>query len=190
MLLCLTNRNYITSGAVCKHQQLPAPTVYYMYCTGGTEMPQLHTRQPLSMCCQNSIRGQPENSLHQERTHAEWFSQCKCLELLIASRWNKEIFRCYEAKIEESEKAVSCRESNPGHLACAASALPLSYDNRTTTGPPQSSICTAQVGLKCLSCTPGSHSRVTMSSYNNLLRRCKLDHTAWWPSEAPHWLNG
>ena len=24
--------------------------------------------------------------------------------------------------------------------------------------PPQSSICTAQVGLKCLSCTPGSHS--------------------------------
>jgi len=25
-------------------------------------------------------------------------------------------FRCYEAKIEESEKAGSCRESNPGHL--------------------------------------------------------------------------
>ena len=44
-------------------------------------------------------------------------------------------FRCYEAKIEESEKAGSRRESNPGHLACAASALPLSYDNRTTTSP-------------------------------------------------------
>ena len=35
--------------------------------------------------------------------------------------------RCYEAKIEESEKAGSRRESNPIHLACAASALPLSY---------------------------------------------------------------
>ena len=24
--------------------------------------------------------------------------------------------KCYEVKIEESEKAGSCRESNPGHL--------------------------------------------------------------------------
>ena len=70
----------------------------------------------------------------------------------LASRWNKQKFRCYEAKIEESEKAGSRRESNPGHLACAASALPLRYDNRTTTSPPQSSIYTAQVGLKCPSC--------------------------------------
>ena len=31
-----------------------------------------------------------------------------------------------EAKIEEIEKAGSCRELNPGYLACAASALPLS----------------------------------------------------------------
>ena len=46
-------------------RQPPAPTILYMYCTGGTEMPQLHTRQPPSMCCQNSIRGQPENSLLQ-----------------------------------------------------------------------------------------------------------------------------
>ena len=44
----------------------------------------------------------------------------------LASR-NKEKFRCYEVKIEESEKAGSHLESNPGHLACAASALPLSY---------------------------------------------------------------
>ena len=47
----------------------------------------------------------------------------------------KQKFRCYEAIIEESEKAGSRWESNPGHLACAASALPLSYDNRTTTSP-------------------------------------------------------
>ena len=53
----------------------------------------------------------------------------------LASRWNKQKFRCYEAKIEESEKAGSRLELNPGHLACAASALPLSYDNRTTTSP-------------------------------------------------------
>ena len=64
-----------------------APTILYMYCTGGTEMPQSHTRQPLSMCRQNSIRGQPENSLHQERTHAECFF---FLSLTLASCWNKE----------------------------------------------------------------------------------------------------
>ena len=41
-------------------------------------MPQSHTWQPLSMCRQNSVRGRPENSLRQERTHAEWFSHSKC----------------------------------------------------------------------------------------------------------------
>ena len=34
---------------------------------------QLHTWQPLSMCHQNSVRGWLENSLHQERIHAECF---------------------------------------------------------------------------------------------------------------------
>ena len=29
-----------------------------------------------------SVRGQPENSLHWERTHAEWFSRSKCLGVL------------------------------------------------------------------------------------------------------------
>ena len=37
-------------------------------------MPQSHIWQPLSMYCQNSVRGWLENSLRQERTHAEWFS--------------------------------------------------------------------------------------------------------------------
>ena len=32
----------------------------------------------------------------------------------LASRWNKEKFRCYEAQIEESEKAGSRRESLSG----------------------------------------------------------------------------
>ena len=47
----------------------------------------------------------------------------------------KEKLDVFEAKIEESEKAGSRRESNPGHLAWAASGLPLSYDNRTTPSP-------------------------------------------------------
>ena len=51
----------------------------------------------------------------------------------LASHWNKENLDVFEAKIEESEKAGSRRESNPGHLACAASALSLSYNNWTTT---------------------------------------------------------
>ena len=56
-------------------------------------MPQSHTWQPLSMCRQNSVRGWPEHFLHQERTHAEWFS--KCSEHL-ALCWK---FWCYEAKL-------------------------------------------------------------------------------------------
>ena len=38
-------------------------------------MCQSHTWQPLSMCHQHSVKGRPENSLHQERYHAEGFSQ-------------------------------------------------------------------------------------------------------------------
>ena len=72
-------------------------------------------------------------------------------------QWWWEAKRCYEAQIEESEKADSRRELNPGalaaHLACAASAL-----QPNNHQPPQSLMCTAQVVLKCLSCTPGSHS--------------------------------
>ena len=37
--------------------------------------------------------------------------------------------------MEESEKADSCQESNPGHLACAAHALSLNYDSRTAASP-------------------------------------------------------
>ena len=43
-------------------------------------------------------------------------------------------FRCYEVKIEESEKASSCQELNPGYPWLELpSALPLSHDIRTTT---------------------------------------------------------
>ena len=39
----------------------------------------------------------------------------------------------FDVKLEESEKAGSHQELNLGHLACAASALPLSYDNPGTS---------------------------------------------------------
>ena len=42
------------------------------------------------------------------------------MELLHALMLEKRGFRCYE---EESEKPGSHQESNPGHLACATSAL-------------------------------------------------------------------
>ena len=78
-------------------------------------------------------------------------------ELTVDEQWWWEAKRCYEAKIDESEKADSRRELNPGalaaHLACAASALQPNNHH-----PPQSLMYTAQVVLKCLSCTPGSHS--------------------------------
>ena len=92
-------------------RQLLTPTI----CTAQVVLtPQLHTWQPLSMCHQNSVRGQQENSLHQERTYVEWFfSHSKCSEHL-ASCWK---FRCYETKMEEeNEKASYCKESKPGHL--------------------------------------------------------------------------
>ena len=52
----------------------------------------------------------------------------------LASCWNKENLDVMRKKIEESEKDGSLWESNPGHLPCAASALPLS--SMTTRQPP------------------------------------------------------
>ena len=45
--------------------------------------------------------------------------------------------RCYEMKIDESEKASSHRESNPGHLWLKPPVLchVLSHNSRTTTSP-------------------------------------------------------
>ena len=56
-----------------------------------------------------------------------WSRASEGLEFTLESRE----FRCFEAKIEESEKAGSHWELNPGHQARAASTLPLSYDNWT-----------------------------------------------------------
>ena len=69
-----------------------------------------------------------------------------CLKLEINE------FRCYEAKVEESEKAGSCQESNPG-----LNYTPLSHTSQTTTSPTILYMyCTG--GTECLSHTPGSHS--------------------------------
>ena len=75
-----------------------------MYCTGGNEMPQSHTWQPLSMC-------------HQR------------VALKTLSIRREPMLSC------ESEKARSFRELSQEHLACIASAMPLSYDNWTITSP-------------------------------------------------------
>ena len=56
------------------------------------------------------------------------------IELLKMDTFLKK-FRCHDLKIEESKKIDSCQESNPGHQACTASALPLSY------GSPHNPLC-------------------------------------------------
>ena len=56
--------------------------------------------------------------------------RASCLKLEINE------FKCYEAKIEESEKGRQLLGVEPRTpLALAASALPLSHDSRTTTNP-------------------------------------------------------
>ena len=50
----------------------------------------------------------------------------------LASSWK---LWCKNGGKKKNEKAGSCRESNLGHLAHTASALPLSLDNQTTTNP-------------------------------------------------------
>ena len=63
----------------------------------------------------------------EEAGHSQWLQEAGVMVgaydkneavLLRASCLTLEIkeFRCYKAKIEESEKAGSCLESNPGHL--------------------------------------------------------------------------
>ena len=96
------------------------------------------------------VRGEPGNEAR------VWLSLY--LSYLLTIYTHKEEFRCYEAKIEESEKAGSHRESNPGHLDCAASALPLSYDNQTTTGPHNPLYVLHRWDWNTSVATPGSHS--------------------------------
>ena len=61
-------------------------------------MPQSHTWQPLSMCRQNSVRGQPENSLRQERTHAECFSTICAVHIEDCEGWW--LFGCCGSVVE------------------------------------------------------------------------------------------
>ena len=79
----------------------------------------------------------------------QWF--CVIIRLELLGELIK-TFRCYEAKVEESEKG----QQSPGIKSrapdCAASALPLSYDSDQPS-------CIAHAGgIECLSYTPGSHS--------------------------------
>ena len=60
----------------------------------------------------------------------------------------KEIYMLKEWKIEGSEKVGSHWELNPGHLVWTTSAVPMSYDNQTTTNTHNSlRICIARAVL-------------------------------------------
>jgi len=61
-------------------------------------------------------RGQLETFLPGSRSKVQILVGSQCL---ISSE-----FMMFRSKTEESEKADSCWEYEPGHLACAASALP------------------------------------------------------------------
>ena len=78
----------------------------------------------------------------------------------LASHWK---FWCFDVNWIRGEwKGWKLLGVKPRRLTCAASALPQSYENRTTNNSHIPSICTAQVGLKCLSCTSDSHSVCTV----------------------------
>ena len=78
--------------------------------------------------------------------------RASCLTLKIKE------FRCYEAKIEESEKDGSLRELNPGHLWLEPPVL--CHWATTTRQPPSLMILYMYCigGTERLSRTPGSHS--------------------------------
>ena len=69
--------------------QPPTPTILLCILHRWYWMPQSHIRQPLSMCRQNSVRGRLENSLHQERTHPEWFFSLLNAESILPHTGNK-----------------------------------------------------------------------------------------------------
>ena len=82
---------------------------------------------------------------------------------LIICVWQSEvgdcvIVECYEVKIEESEKAGSSWESNPGHLWLEPPVL--CHSAMTAGQPPALTISYMYHtgGTECLSRTPGSHS--------------------------------
>ena len=112
-------------------RQPPAFTILYMYYTGGTEMPQsLHMHPAATRYVLSELhRGRLENSLHQERTHAEWFSHSKYSDSWLVLRI-KDVRRQNRGKW----KGHVCHEtSNPGHLACAASPQLINQPHRGGT---------------------------------------------------------
>ena len=89
------------------------------------ELPQVYVLSKCVQCCTESLENVPFS--------ADIVSSDNSSITVNIHSFIKERLDVFEAKIEESEKAGSHQELNPGHLACAANALPLSYDNWTTT---------------------------------------------------------
>ena len=65
--------------------------IFYVYCTGGTEMPQSHTRHPLSMCHQRvaqktlSIRREPMLSCESEKASSFWELNQNTLACIVSA---------------------------------------------------------------------------------------------------------
>ena len=116
------------------------------------------------------------------------FSACKSyLKLQINE------LGCYEAKIEESEKAGSRRELNPGHLWLEP---PVFCHLATISGqPPTLTILYMYYtgGTECPSRTPGSHSACAVRTPLGVDRKIHIeDCEGWWlsccrGSAAEHW---
>ena len=100
-----------------------------MYCTGGNPLYVLHRWQS-SMCTAQVailyVYCTGGNEMPQSHTRQP-FSMChqRVAQQTLSIR-REPMLSC------ESEKASSCQQLLQKHLACIASALPLSYDNWTT----------------------------------------------------------
>ena len=97
--------------------QPPAITILYMYCTGGTEClshtPSNHS--VCTVCTITTLLGINRKILSIRREPMLSGFLTLNAQSILPHNESKGV-RCYEAKIEESEKADSHRESNPGHI--------------------------------------------------------------------------
>ena len=84
-----TQDTWLTQPVLCHWAtttgQPPVLTILYLYCTGGTEMPQSQTRQPLSMSVR-TVLVVDQKSLHHERTQVECFILIQMLKTLACRK--------------------------------------------------------------------------------------------------------
>ena len=75
--------------------QQPALIILDTYCTGGTEVPQFHTQQPLSMCRQKSTSGVNQKTILSIKRDSLSVVFFKCLQIFgrpLTEFWQQLIF--------------------------------------------------------------------------------------------------